>query len=181
MKARVAFVTSAEFSGDIGGLAGADAICVAAAMAGGLDNAGNFLAYMGDGVAAPATRFVDGAKAKGFPYARRDGQKLANDLDDLFATGVRVPLVITEFGDPLPASPDPRYAWTGVGLHGEPDGEQCQEWSTTYFKYSGRVGQISPVSDSDADVFDWMIDGHWVKFTSRPCATKAMHLYCFED
>jgi hypothetical protein len=73
------------------------------------------------------------------------------------------------------------YAWTGVGLHGEPDGGHCEAWSTAYFKYSGQVGQISPVSDSDADVFDWKIDGHWVKYTSLLCATKTVHLYCFEQ
>ena len=179
MSARVAFVTSAEFSGDLGGLAGADAACVAAAKMGKLDNANSFLAYLGDGAAAPATRFIDGAKAKGYPYARRDGKKLADDLDDLFATGLRVPLVITEFGTALPPE---QFAWTGVDIHGEPGGTHCEGWGTDYFKYTGRVGQISPATDSDADIFAWRIDGDWVDFASRPCFTKnAMHLYCFED
>lgn len=178
MMARVAFVTSAQFSGDIGGLTGADATCVGAATAAGLDNAGNFLAYMGDGAAAPVTRFIDGAKAKGFPYARRDGQKLANDLDDLFWNGPRIPLVITELGTALPPE---QLVWTGVGLHGEADGEHCEAWGTTYFKYKGRVGRISPATDSDADLFNWQIDGDWVKYTFRPCFTKAVHLYCVED
>jgi hypothetical protein len=177
--ARVAFVTSAEFSGDLGGLAGADAICVAAAAAAKLDNAGSFLAYLGDGAAAPATRFVDGLADKGFPYARRDGQKLANDLDDVFATGLRVPLVITELGTVLPPE---QYAWTGVDIHGQPGGAHCEAWGTNYFKYSGRVGQISPATDSDADIFAWKIDGDWVDYSSRLCPTNnAMHLYCFED
>jgi len=179
MMARVAFVMSAEFTGDLGGLAGADAACVAAAAAGKLDNASSFLAYMGDGTAAPATRFVDGAKDKGYPYARRDGKKLADDLDDLFATGPRVPLVITELGTMLPPE---QYAWTGVDIHGEPGGTDCEGWSTDYFKYTGRVGQISPATDSDADIFTWKIDGDWVDYTSVLCfTTNAVHLYCFED
>jgi len=178
MMARVAFVTSAEFSGDLGGLAGADAICVAAAAAAKLDNAGSFLAYLGDGAAAPATRFVDGLADKGFPYARRDGQKLANDLDDVFATGLRVPLVITELGTVLPPE---QYAWTGVDIHGQPGGAHCEAWGTNYLKYSGRVGQISPATDSDADIFAWQLGGDWVDYSSTPCAPKTMHLYCFED
>jgi len=55
LKARVAFVTAATFSADLGGLVGADAACVAAADAAKLDNAGSFLAYMSDGVAASRT------------------------------------------------------------------------------------------------------------------------------
>lgn len=178
MLARVAFVTSAEFTGDLNGLAGADAACVAAASAGKLDNASKFLAYVGDGMAAPATRFVDGAKDKGYPYARRDGKKLANDLDDLLATGPRVPLVITELGTVLPPE---QYAWTGVDIHGEPGGTHCEEWSTDYFQYTGRVGQISPATDSDADIFVWRTDGDWVDYTSLSCSTPFIHLYCFED
>ncbi|HEY0137078.1 MAG TPA: hypothetical protein VGB85_23505 [Nannocystis sp.] len=179
MMARVAFVTAAEFSGDLGGLAGADATCVAAAAAAKLDNAGSFLAYMGDGAAAPANRFVDGLADKGYPYARRDGQKLANDLDDLFDIGLRVPLVITELGTTLPPE---QLAWTGVDIHGEPGGAHCEAWSTDYFKYSGRVGQISPATDSDADIFAWKINGDWVDYASKSCFTNdARHLYCFED
>ena len=178
MNARIAFVTAAQFSGDLGGLAGADAACVAAAKAAKLDNAGSFLAYMSDGAAAPANRFVDGLADKGYPYARRDGQKLANDLADVFATGLRVPLVITEMGTALPPE---QLAWTGVDIHGQPGGEDCNGWSTEYLKYSGRVGQISPVTDSDPDIFAWKIDGDWVDYASRSCATKAVHLYCFED
>ena len=134
---------------------------------------------MGDGTKAPATRFIDGAQAKNYPYARRDGKKLANDLDDLFAEGPRVPLVITELGTALPPE---QFAWTGVDIHGEPGGTDCEAWTTNFFQYTGRVGQISPATDSDADIFAWRIDGDWVDFTSKLCATDlTVHLYCFED
>jgi len=74
-----------------------------------------------------------------------------------------------------------QLAWTGVDIHGEPGGTDCEEWSTKYLKYTGRVGQISPATDSDADIFNWRIDGDWVDFNFRSCSTKVMHLYCFED
>ena len=74
-----------------------------------------------------------------------------------------------------------QLAWTGVDIHGEPGGTDCEEWSTKYLKYNGRVGQISPATDSDADIFNWRIDGDWVDFNFTSCSTKVMHLYCFED
>lgn len=176
-QARVAFVTAATHAANLGGLAGADAVCATAAAAAGLDNAGNFLAYAGDGVAAPANRFTDGLAATGYPYARRDGQKLADDLADVFATGLRVPLDVTEYGTVLPPE---RYAWTGVGVHGDAAAQHCQKWSTTAFKETGLAGQISPASDSEADLFAWGIDGHWTKFVVFPCNFDG-HIYCFED
>ena len=98
----------------------------------------------------------------------------------MLATGLRVPLVLTEFGTPLPPDQYPWYAWTGVGIHGEPAGANCEAWSEGFYKYSGQVGQISPPSDSDADVFNWRIDAHWSKYTALLCSTQ-QHLYCFED
>ena len=176
-QARVAFVTAATFAANLGGLVGADAVCATAAAAAGLDNASNFLAYLGDGVAAPANRFTDGLAATGYPYARRDGQKLADDLADVFATGLRVPLDVTELGTSLPPT---QYAWTGVDIHGEPADEHCQAWSTASFKVLGVAGQISPASDSEADLFAWGMDGHWAKFASLACSYQR-HVYCFED
>ncbi len=175
--ARVAFVTAATFAGELGGLANADALCATAAAAAGLDSASKFLAYLGDGTAAPATRFTDGLAATGYPYARRDGQKLANDLADIFATGLRVPLDVTEYGTKLPPT---QYAWTGVDIHGSPADAHCEAWSTSSFKFTGQVGQVSPASDSEVDLFAWASDGHWTDYGLSLCNYK-LHLYCFED
>jgi len=98
----------------------------------------------------------------------------------MLATGIRVPLVLTEFGTPLPPDQYPWYAWTGVGIHGEAAGANCSAWSAGYYKYSGQVGQISPPSDSDADVFNWLSNAHWTQYTSLKC-DWSHHLYCFED
>jgi len=50
----------------------------------------------------------------------------------MLATGIRVPLVLTEFGTPLPPDQYPWYAWTGVGIHGEAAGANCSAWSAGY-------------------------------------------------
>lgn len=177
-QARVAFVTSAEFGGNLGGLSGADAACVAAAKAAGLDNAPAFLAWISDGKASPTSRLIKGAKALGYPYARRDGKRLAYDLKDLTSNGLWVPLDLTEHGVKLPPE---EYAWTNVDIHGEPHSatEHCQGWTSQSFKAMARAGQISP---EPADLQSWQLNGRWTSYAVRLCKTQTkMHLYCFED
>ncbi|HEY0136750.1 MAG TPA: hypothetical protein VGB85_21855, partial [Nannocystis sp.] len=125
--ARVAFVTSLTFAGDFGGLAEADAACTTAAANAGLDNASNFLAWLSDGVTGPAERFT--IPAPDYPYARRDGQQLAYDLDTLYAQGLQVPLDITEHGTTLPPE---EGAWTNTKFNGQPLSPQdhCQLWTS---------------------------------------------------
>ena len=71
------FVTSTRYTGDLGGIPGADEKCQSHADAAGL--AGTFLAWISDGVDSPATRFARSAE----PYVRTDGTKIAEDWDDL--------------------------------------------------------------------------------------------------
>lgn len=115
--ARVAFVTAAQFSGALGGLALADATCVAAATAAELDSASSFRAWLSDGVATPQARLKQAAVDPGYPYTRRDGQLLALDLADLVEHGPRLPLDITETGEALPAK---HFAWTNIGADAAP-------------------------------------------------------------
>ena len=175
-KARVAFVTAATFSGAFGGLAGADAACVAAATEAGLDNAAGFQAWLSDGEAAPAARLVKAAKDL-LPYARRDGKQLAYSLAYLTMQGMDYPLDYTEYGVPLPPE---QYAWTNVTSKGQPFSptDHCQTWSSTSVKDTARVGQISP--KSAADLPGWYIQNRWSSYLSRPCNYQH-HLYCFED
>lgn len=177
-QARVAFVTSAEFTGQLGGLAGADAACAAAAAAAGLDNAPAFMAWISDGKVAPATRLVKGAQAIGYPYARRDGKRLAYDLKSLTSDGIEVPLDITEFGVTLPPL---HYAWTNVHVHGEPfsQADHCQGWTSQSFKDTARTGQVSPLP---GELLTWQQNGLWTSYAAQACNFKpSSHLYCFED
>ncbi|MBA3550527.1 MAG: hypothetical protein H0T76_28970 [Nannocystis sp.] len=176
-KARVAFVTAATFSGAFGGLAGADAACVAAALEAGLDNAAAFQAWLSDGEAAPAARLVKATKDP-LPYARRDGKQLAYSLADLTTQGMDYPLDRTEYGLPLPPE---QYAWTNVTPKGQPFSptDHCQAWTSPSFKNTARIGQISP--KSAADLPGWYIQTRWSSYLSRPCADDEQHLYCFED
>ncbi len=175
-EARVAFVTAATFSGDLGGLAGADAACVAAATKAHLDNAAAFKAWLSDGEAAPATRLVKAAQDL-LPYARRDGKQLAYSLAYLTTQGMDYPLDYTEYGVPLPPE---EGAWTNVTPKGQPFSptDHCQAWTSALLKDSARVGQISP--KSAAELPGWYIQVRWSSYIIRPCSYQ-QHIYCFED
>ena len=171
--ARVAFVTTTTFAGNFGGLDEADAACVAAAEDAGLDNASSFLAWISDGVTGPAERFTP---VPDYPYARRDGQTLAHDLDTLYAQGLQVPLDITEHGITLPPKGE---AWTNTKFDGQPLSLQdhCQAWTSNSLVLLGRIGQISPAA---ADLPAWYSNGHWTHYNKKPCTDK-LHFYCFEQ
>jgi hypothetical protein len=180
LNARVTFVTEATFNGKLGGLNAADSACAVAAAAAGLDNATHFKAWLSDGVTGPAQRFVKAAADPNYPYALRNGKLLAGDLEDLVTEGPLVPLDVTEHGETLPLE---QYAWTGTAADGQPyPDEHCQKWLSMSYKDLGRVGQVSPPSLSELDLFAWKLDAHWTRWGTRACKTEdAMHLYCFED
>jgi hypothetical protein len=173
---RIAFVTSAGYSGQLGGLAGADAICVAAATAAGLDRASSFLAWLSDGFNGPIDRFTDGAADAGYPYARRDGKLLAGDFNQMITLGVQRPLDIDELGGQLaPKS----LVWTATGADGKPyNGDSCGMWTFDSFKLSARVGEASPSLAPGAFAV-WKNGDHWTDYSTYPCKSINAHLYCF--
>lgn len=175
--ARVAFVTTAKFSGALGGLALADAVCVAAAAGQGLDKSGSFRAWLSDGVLAPKARLKNAAADPGYPYVRLDGQLLADDLADLIAEGPKVPLDVTETGASLPPL---QFAWTNVGADAEPFSalNHCGEWTSEALLVTARAGKISPATDADLPA--WHAARRWTSDVSRSCQFTA-HVYCFED
>lgn len=172
-QARVAFVTTATFNGALGGLAGADAACVAAAQDAGLDNASSFRAWLSDGVSGPADRFTF---VDNYPYARRDGRILAHDLEALITSGIEAPLAITEHGVLLPPL---QGAWTNTATTGLPFSpvDHCEAWTSQSPAFTARAGQVSP---APADLIKWQSSGYWTRYAALPCHWT-LHLYCFED
>src|SRR5437868_4155746 len=74
----IVFVTSTRYTANLGGLAGADAICQAHATDAGLP--GTYRAWISTAAEAPATRF-GGARG----WARVDGKPFIDTLADLFS------------------------------------------------------------------------------------------------
>jgi hypothetical protein len=117
------FVTSSAFTGNLGGLAGADAICRAHARDAGLD--GTFLAYLSTSDAGAASRL---GSARG--WVRTDGRPVADTAHDLAVGNLFYPVVLdehgTEYTGEVRTGSDQSgntYAWDG--------GATCTDWTST--------------------------------------------------
>jgi hypothetical protein len=91
------FVTNATFSGDLGGLAGADAKCQAAASAANLS--GTYRAWLSTTASSPAADATF-TKASG-PYRRVDGVQVVADWADLTDGTLGAAIRVTETGTQL--------------------------------------------------------------------------------
>jgi len=120
------FVSSREYSTDLGGLAAYDAQCNALASAAGINDAAgtNFVAGMSDSAqqANPAGPLASRlGTARG--WVRMDGMPFADQLNGLFGAGSAYNDVgFSELGEPLA-----RFVWTA--LTAEPDRVTCGDWT----------------------------------------------------
>ena len=86
------FVTSTRHEGNLGGIAGADAICGARAEE--VQLSGTFLAWLSDDESSPSTRFVQAP----FPYVLLDGTVVAANWESLTGQRLEHHIDVTELG-----------------------------------------------------------------------------------
>lgn len=165
------FATGAGYTGNLGGVAGADAKCQAAANAASLT--GDYKAWIADSTAAsaPATRFTQSSG----PYRMLDGRILAESWADLVdggnngaTEGNMTALNITETGAVIPISTG--ASWTNVANDGTRKGttDTCNNWSSALNTDNGHTGVITTVRG-------------WTDTQSYACDSNYLHLYCFEQ
>jgi hypothetical protein len=155
------FVTSTKYNGDLGGLTGGDAQCQARADAACLG--GTWMAWLGDGVDGPATRFTHSAE----PYPLIGGGVVAQNWDDLIDGTIGVPINHDETGTELPAADD-MIVWTAV-FHtgGNPTPVNCMGWTDA-------SDSLVPTGLASATDTGWTV--------TAPYFCSEMHrLYCFEQ
>jgi len=126
---RLVFLSSAVYSGDLGGTAGADEECQALADAADLE--GEFMAWLSDEDSSPALDFEpsDG------PYELVDGTRIAEDWDDLVDGTLANPIDLDENGDPGPLSDRfcggvETLVLTGTRDNGTRSGTDCSGWTS---------------------------------------------------
>jgi hypothetical protein len=166
------FVTNSIFSGaQIGGLAGADAKCQGAAIAGGLT--GMYKAWLSDATGSPSTRFTQSTT----PYIRTDGVVVASSYADLIDGSLNAPISRTETGA-LGLSEgvcDSSTAW--VFTNTTPEGKlldaglSCAEWTSDLG--GSAWGKLS---DAQTTWTSSCTGGAPVNFCG-----KRTPLYCFEQ
>jgi hypothetical protein len=116
----VVFVTSQTFNGNLGGIAGADAKCQAAAQAASLK--GTFIAYVATSSASAASRV---ASARG--WVRTDGQPVADLPAQLAAGHLWYPIALDENGKMVTG----RQVETGANKDGSYyTNGSCKDWTS---------------------------------------------------
>ena len=158
---KIVFVTSGEFNGNLGGLAGADAKCQAAADASAL-TPGTYTAWL----SITSSNARDRVTQSAGPYIRTDGQTIASDFTDLTdCTGgncLQNPINRDEN-----AATNNNSVWTGTDTQGvEPVPGSCGAFNgTTGFGVRG-------ISLATA--------GNWTFADFLGCFAPGS-LYCFQD
>lgn len=157
------FVTSTAFNGIMGGAAGVDARCVAAADRVGLG--GDWIAW----ISADGNNAIDRITHDG-PYVRLDGARVVRDKSQLASGVLTSPIRLTEKGE---AVTENLLVWTGTFVDGT-FSTDCNNWSTSNVLTYGAMGTLSRVDH-------WWTDngGPGGGFRNWGCQTSA-RLYCFE-
>jgi hypothetical protein len=153
------FLTYFDYTGNLGGLTGADAQCQQMAKVSGLP--GEYKAWLSDGTGSPCTRFVQVS----VPYRRVDGVKVADNWADLLDGGLAAPINVTNNGQTVNGG-----VWSATWPNGTLDDSSstCGGW---------RVGDRSEIGNIGASP---NTDGFWTRLTNRSCEDLAS-LYCFQQ
>ena len=155
-----AFVSSAQYDGNLGGLAGADAKCAALADAAKLP--GTFKAFLSTCAVNVKDRFTAGGG-----FVRVDGKILVPTTAAFADNQLRNPLWLDEKGVKQVGDPSAERVFTGTAtdLTAYPNAH-CTDWT------NGATG-TGVVSGTQ-----WT--GPWSTVNSSPCGTTE-HIYCFAD
>ncbi len=157
------FVTKASYTGNLGGLSGADAKCSAAATTAGLGGA--WKAWISDGTTSAKDRLTDVG-----PWYDAKG------LTELFAnkaalTGSPAAFVrMYEDGSEFDSTSDRLDVWTGTNADGTTANSHCQTW--TYDTDNSEAAG----SGCDNSLAEWSACSP----APLSCDSHA-HLYCFEQ
>jgi len=155
---KVVFITDAFFTGDFGGLEGADAICQSAASEATLS--GTYRAWLSDETGSPSTRFVQST----VPYVRLDGAVVANDWQDLLDGELATAIDLTQKGNAPGGN-----VFTNTQPDGTPwNGLHCMNWTD--------LGSPTP-----GNGFPPNTDASWTQGGAGSNCFDLLHLYCFEQ
>ena len=161
--AKRVFVTEAAVSPNLGGLAGADALCGDLAKTAGLP--GVYKAWLSDEATSAKNRLAHSS----IPYARVDGVVVANSFADLIDGSLLAPINITQNGAGVSAGGLSVFAWTGSAPDGSTvAGRTCNNWTDATNAFNAASG--APGSTG----------GSWTNSQNNGCAGFASdHLVLF--
>lgn len=160
---KTVFVTSSDFTGNLGGLPGADAICQAAADdPAAIVPIGTYVAWLSTATTDARDRITQTLG----PYVRSDGRVVAKTYADLI-NALSTPLLSTinpnEFGTNVNET-----VWTGTNEFGiSVPNRNCAGWTSGSAADDGVIG-ITQETGAD-----------WTSLVDTSCGTTN-HFYCFQ-
>jgi len=161
-KDRTVFVTSAIFTGAIGGVSAANRACTDLAIAAGLP--GTYRAWLSDikGL-APSLTFTRPEA----PFVMTSGVRVADHWADLVDGTLNNPIVIDERGAQADSVP---MVWTGTDPHGRPvaSDAMCHGWMSASGDAHGQVGGFDEIGNG------------WSALQTNECDQPG-RLYCFQQ
>lgn len=162
---KTVFLSSYTYSGDLGGLEGADEKCNDLASAVGLP--GTYMAWLSDSTVSVSDRISHSSVA----YIRVDGVVVAEDWNDLVDGELMSPINVDQNG----IQHSLRKAWTGTQVDGNKIVDRtsiyyCEDWTTDIYHLlrKGTPGY----SDK--------LDSSWT-FSPEQFCKEHYHLYCFQQ
>jgi hypothetical protein len=185
-KSKIVFVTSAKYTGNLGGVAGADVKCQQLAEAAGLP--GTYKAWLSDKSSSPAATFT---RWNG-PYVLVDGTEVASNWQGLTDHYHFVPKNITETGQDTGES----FQWTNTAPSGGPGPCPCPEIRSpeteTLRVPEVRDGSCQNWTSSNGDLYDGLYgksiglgSGWTIDIISRhpyiADCDEMLRLYCFQQ
>lgn len=171
---RLVFLTSESFTGNLGGLAGADQRCNELAAANLLD--GSFRAWLlvdGQTLAARFPEFY------GVPipwnFTSMGNELLAKSFQQLVSQGPAGPLAYTEQGKVAAG----RNVWTNITSSGLAAGGDCGQWTGEVG--SALIGNSGHVPDVGPEAETWHQQRQWTDWNgSKNFCYKSRPIYCIQ-
>ncbi|MDQ2635430.1 MAG: hypothetical protein M3Y83_00965 [Actinomycetota bacterium] len=171
---RLVFLTSESFTGNLGGLAGADKRCNELAAASLLTGA--FRAWLLVDGQTLATRFPEfHGEPTPWNFMSMGNDLLAKNFQQLVSQGPAGPLAYTEKGEALVERP----VWTNITAAGLAAGGDCGQWT----KEAGTalIGNSGFVPDEGAEAETWHQQRQWTDLSGiKAFCNWSYHLYCIQ-
>lgn len=156
LSSKCVFLTSTTQTGDLGGLAGADAVCNGlAALA---QMPGTYVAWLSDGTTNALTRVTSNG-----PYTTRSGDPVANTLPELTDGTVTTAINEDENGTLV----GPQKVWTGTSTTGMALASTCSDWTSATASVSGAAGDAAATGAT------------WTELGAETC-DQPLAFYCIE-
>ena len=169
---RIAFLSSLEFDGNLGGLAGAGEKGPQLAATFDPALAPTYVAWL-SGAGSPAISRLTPAN---LPIVLRTGLQVAASLDELVTTGPFPGIYLTDDDQTLTDC----EVWTDTMFNGQTfESSHCEGWGSNDALLNARFGYNWLPIDSP-DIPSWTKDHCWTSKDNGSCA-MLRRLYCFEN